>query len=93
MFATVLTTPARRVGGPAALASRSVTNAVAVATAVPTPRPVRMRAMNKPVTLLQSRNRVAAAMVTAIAGRSTARRPYQSDTCPASSRLTTTPTA
>ena len=68
-------------------------NAVAVATAAPTPMPVRMRAMNKPVTLIQSRNRVAAAMVTAIAGSSTARRPYQSDTFPASSRLTTTPTA
>ena len=67
--------------------------AVAVATVAPSASPVRTRATSSPASDFQKMNTTAAPTARIRAGISTARRPYQSETWPASSRLAVTPAA
>ena len=60
---------------------------------MPTPSPVRNRAISSPGSPGQARNSTAATASVPSAGSRIRLRPTQSDTCPASSRLVTTPTA
>jgi hypothetical protein len=64
-----------------------------VAVIMPTPRPVMNRAISRPGSAGQTRNSTAATASRARAGNNTRLRPTQSEMCPASSRLVTTPTA
>jgi hypothetical protein len=91
MFAMVATIVARRVGTPPP--SRSLMNAVAVATVTPTAAPVSTRASRSPGSDIQTMSTAAAIIAITTPGISTVRRPYQSETWPARTRLAMSPAA
>jgi hypothetical protein len=92
-LAVVATIPARRVGMPSEPESRSVMYAVAAAALAPSATPLSTRATISAGSDFHEMNTTAPTAASATAGISTARRRYQSDTCPTNSKLATTPSA